>query len=92
MAWTCRNCKMEFDVPDKEELGVRSNHLTLHNPSPAQWAEAYDLMDALKRAKDEGERARLRRNFQNRAPLTTDGDVPLAKWWKLGKVNETESV
>jgi len=88
--WKCRQCGQEFEVPDKEELKVRSNHLTLHNPSPAQWAEAYELMDALKRAKDDGEREKLRRDFQNRAPLTIAGAVPLARWLKAARNEEQE--
>jgi len=35
-------------VGDQTELDARADHYAIHNPTPAQWASAYKLMQAAK--------------------------------------------
>lgn len=51
MKWTCGECgaKIETQTVDDHQ---RINHLTQHNPTPAQWTEAYNrIQDGREKAK-----------------------------------------
>lgn len=50
---TCPICGVAIKVrKDQHELDARADHSTLHNPSPAQWKVAHDLMQAAKPKKE----------------------------------------
>ena len=49
--WTCQDCGAKIDISDQEEHG-RIRHLMEHNPTPAQWSEAYErIQEAKERTK-----------------------------------------
>ena len=43
----CQVCGAEFET-NKEQTALQqfSDHSAIHNPSPAQWSEAYDKIQA----------------------------------------------
>lgn len=56
----CKECGAEFrtvrqkDVPDLTAMQQWSDHLTLHQPTAAQWGEAYKM---IQRGKEQGKSA-----------------------------------
>ena len=42
----CNQCEFEVEGSQQEELAGMSDHLTVHNPSPAKWTEAYNQIRA----------------------------------------------
>jgi hypothetical protein len=48
----CNLCPFQVDKDPVSDLEAMSDHLTIHNPSPAQWAEAYgQILQAKAKAK-----------------------------------------
>ena len=49
MKWTCPICGESTPNPtvvDGKQTHPRIEHLTTHNPSPAQWTNAYNMIQA----------------------------------------------
>jgi hypothetical protein len=43
----CLECGAEFESNEKESALVQfADHSTIHNPTPEQWAEAYERIQA----------------------------------------------
>lgn len=52
----CPDCDWKTVGTMPENLKAYADHSTVHNPSPAQWANAYELMQAAKEAKKKSEK------------------------------------
>ncbi len=53
----CLECGAEFESDEKESALVKfSDHSTQHNPTPEQWANAYEIMQQSKERTKEKEK------------------------------------
>ena len=46
MKWTCPTCGYKCEATPSGNDYPRIEHLATHNPSPAQWADAYRAIEA----------------------------------------------
>ena len=43
----CNLCDYSVNTGEQPaEMGAMADHLTIHNPSPAQWAQAHKMIEA----------------------------------------------